>query len=277
MVGAHLMGGIGNQLFQVSAGIALARDNNDVFCIDRNIPFNAMTGKPPNHYSDTLYRKISKIQYWPKTVGYHEKQEAHFDPIPYNGAGTPWGWQIISGYFQSPKYFNHHKGFLQQTFQFPKAIINKVRPKMEGLYWNKLIRSGICGIHIRRGDYLTIPKTLPICPSEYYRECINRLEDGGIHTRWTYIVCTDSPEYVTKEFAKEFDSDQFILSNSTDELEDLYILTQSDAVIMSNSSFSWWGAYLGKQKWNVFAPQKWFGPDGPKDWSDIYCPEWKLV
>ena len=41
--------------------------------------------------------------------------------------------------------------------------------------------------------------------------------------------------------------------NNTNEVEDLYCLTQCDDIIMSNSSFSWWGAWLGKKRKNYFS------------------------
>ena len=44
----------------------------------------------------------------------------------------------------------------------------------------------------------------------------------------------------------------FINLENDNELEDLYSLSQCDSVIMSNSSFSWWGAFLGKKKKKLF-------------------------
>jgi len=45
--------------------------------------------------------------------------------------------------------------------------------------------------------------------------------------------------------------------------------------IIANSSFSWWGSYLGGS--TTVAPKNWFGPKGPQDWSDIYREGWILV
>ncbi len=58
------------------------------------------------------------------------------------------------------------------------------------------------------------------------------------------------------------------------ELIDLYIMSLCSGNIIANSSFSWWAAALGKSDRTVVAPKQWFGPDGPKNWQDIYMEGW---
>ena len=66
------------------------------------------------------------------------------------------------------------------------------------------------------------------------------------------------------------------LKNSSD-IQDLYSLSQCDSVIIANSSFSWWGSYLGKEKETVIAPARWFGKDGFQDFEDIYNKNWTII
>ena len=122
----------------------------------------------------------------------------------------------------------------------------------------------VVGVHVRRGDYLQNPNIHPTCTVAYYKTAFKRFSDA------TFIVCTDTPDWVATNLC----SDNVILSNSKDELEDLYLLSQCSHNIISNSSFAWWGAWLNNNNPTVIAPKTWFGPDGPQDFHDMYCDNW---
>ena len=73
---------------------------------------------------------------------------------------------------------------------------------------------------------------------------------------------------------KKIDLENFIDLQNVNEVEDLFALSQCDSIIMSNSSFSWWGGWLGKSKEIIVSPDQWFGPKGPKDYDDRFSKNW---
>jgi hypothetical protein len=48
--------------------------------------------------------------------------------------------------------------------------------------------------------------------------------------------------------------------------------------VISNSSFSWWAAYLSRHPQKiVIAPETWFGPECPHEWESMYCKDWIIL
>jgi hypothetical protein len=72
-------------------------------------------------------------------------------------------------------------------------------------------------------------------------------------------------------------SHEYVYVNENDILT-FVLLQQFKNFIMSNSTFIWWCVWLSSDdKKNVIAPSKWFGPDGPELYSDIYEPTWEII
>ena len=79
------------------------------------------------------------------------------------------------------------------------------------------------------------------------------------------IFVTDDIEAVKNEF-----NGDFIHIETKDEIEDLFLLTQGKYFIGCNSTFSWWGSFLGNQNLKIF-PKKWFNKGGEMlESTDIY-------
>ncbi len=255
MIIPRLKGGLGNQMFAIAAGVSKALDLNTEFKINYNyFPHAGGQGLSPTYFKDTFYKKIQETDHVPKHT-YHEPDWS-YSPIPDITD------MIIDGYFQSGKHFKHNSDYIKKLFDFPIETQTKIKTALTKLPNKKI------GVHIRLGDYLGpgYITTHYVCTRDYY---LNALKHFNIESD-SIIVVTDNVNDYHKYIALE----NAIVSNSKSELEDLYLLSQCDSVIMSNSSFSWWGVYLGKEKEQVITPNKWFGIDGPKNFSDVYEDSW---
>ena len=89
------------------------------------------------------------------------------------------------------------------------------------------------------------------------------------------IIFTDDPKYALEN--ELFSDDRFIVSEGNSSYHDLFMMTQCEDFIISNSTFSWWGAWLA-DKGEVVAPKKWFGPNNShKSTEDLYPEHWTII
>jgi len=129
-------------------------------------------------------------------------------------------------------------------------------------------------LHVRRGDpnladkrgfkwaYVNLQDQHPVQPLEYYEKALKEFpEDVPV------IVFSDSIEWCKEQ--EFFAPDRFMFSESTDTHEDgalvpfvdLCLMTLCNGGITANSSLSWWGAFLQKDRTRkIVSPQMWFGP-----------------
>jgi len=63
--------------------------------------------------------------------------------------------------------------------------------------------------------------------------------------------------------------------SNMNQYQDLNLMSRCSGHIIANSSYSWWGAALSGKK--AVAPEDWFGPNGPRNWEDIYREDWIIV
>ena len=270
MIVPRLEGGLGNQMFQIAAACGTVNRFNSAtgvfehrgspkgievrqFGVNFNLPHTHIQGFKPTKYRDTFYKNIPITDFVPET--YHKEPFFHYQTVPDADDILLWG------YFQSDKYFEGFHDEVRNLFTFSPNIKNKIDDRMSG------IDKHTVSVHVRRGDYLRFPNIHPTCSVEYYTQAFSRFPDSY------FIVASDDIPWCEQNISGE----RVIFSNCTSELEDLYLLSQCDSSILSNSSFAWWGSYLGKEKDKVIAPKTWFGPGGPQDFYDIYRAGWETL
>lgn len=248
----QLLGGLGNQLFQIAAAYAHAKRNG----CDLKVSTTVSSAAHGTYYDSSLYN--IKPYLGPGNKGLWWR-EPHFHYTPIHPSARQ-----LKGYFQSSKYFADVSGELRELFTPAPAVVATVRARYAELLADP---TAWTVVHIRRGDYLKHPTYHGILTEDYYRRAVataptSRLLVFSDDIEW----CRSRPWLAGARFVDEPDA-----------AVALHLMSQFENYIMSNSTFSWWAVWLGREAKTVLAPAAWFGPAGPQDYEDIYEPGWKRL
>jgi len=247
MVSTRRFGRLGNELFQYAAVIGYAEKNGIEFSIPRK------TNDPvwnPVHFAN-LYNPNwieGKEDVLLNEIWNHER---HYQEIPFL---EEWkGKQIVlNGYWQSYKYYDF------------------CRDKTFGFRWE--MNKGVCGIHVRRGDYLLYPTKHPVVTVEYLRQGIEIMVSKKGIKRFKFFS-DDIAWCIGCGVNILFPDCEFEYSVGKNEMEDLIDMSCCEHQIISNSTMSWWAAELNQNKHKVcIIPSRinWFGPGNPYKVDDLY-------
>lgn len=273
MITARLKGGLCNQMFQLAAALGAANDHNKDLVIDFNITHHSGQGHPHKKYEDNLYKNIPRGAFKESKFVMYNEPHFHYAPIP-NCSGN----MLLDGYFQSEKYFNKHRDDVIKLFHFSDEIKEAITSRINKIknHFNK--EETVC-IHVRRGEYLKLPTIHTVQPKEFFLSSMKQFDKD----KTVFIVISDDMKWCMENLNEPntafcntgYDYDTQPVTSGFPELYDLYLASQCNHNIISNSSFGWWGAWLNENDNKVIAPKNWFGPDGPQDFYDIYCNGWK--
>lgn len=245
MVTTVLMGGCGNNCFQIATTIAYAQK----WGMDYYIPTKVIN---PHHKENTSPHFFKNINYSDRELNlpiYREK-DFTYEEIPYMKH------LCLSGYWQSYLYFNDYREEIIKAFGFDDIQTEK----------------GVCSIHLRRTDYLLYPTMHPVVSPIYLTVAITIMIEKGFSK---FKVFSDDIEYCKTFFGNDllFGDLEFEFSEGKTEIEDLRLMASCESSITANSSFSWWGAYLNPNpNKKVIMPKRWFGEAAKHQTDDLYLP-----
>jgi hypothetical protein len=131
----------------------------------------------------------------------------------------------------------------------------------------------LVGIHIRRGDYVKEYNSLFYLNGiEYINKCIDYFKDN-----YNFFIISDDIEWCKYTFSEY---KNFYFSNSSNDLLDFALMSLCNHNIISNSTFSWWAAFLNKNiNKKVIMPSKWIKRDIPnKVWiKNLLLENWVII
>jgi len=239
IITVKLMGGLGNQMFQYAFGFALAKRNKIDVVLD--IGFFKRTGDWTARSYELEQFNISKNKICNKSSLIHRALRKICQNRNY-----------FEGYFQSEKYFADCKKEIREEFQF------KERLQIQG--------GNSVALHIRRGDYVKFADIHLVCTPAYYENAIAYVQSKVENP--IFYVFSEDLKWVRQNINIPSNSVFVDYNPNLPSSHDMQLMSLCKHQIISNSTYSWWAAWLNPNPDKiVVAPDKWFN-DG-KD-MDIY-------
>jgi hypothetical protein len=286
MIVTHIIGGLGNQMFQYAVGRALAIKNGQQLYLDTSDfvdyklhplelarvfkgPFDTATSvqrlellgwRAGQHMQKLLRRpQFAALRGGRMVVEPHFHYWPEFNWLP--------GDRYLVGYWQSEKYFKQIESIIRTDFSFRQPLSKRNKQIADEITSRNAI-----SLHVRRGNYMQNTKTYSACSLNYYREAIRHIVARVEQPR--FFVFSDDITWV-KDNLKIDSSCQYVDHNQGSEnYNDMRLMSLCKHHIIANSSFSWWGAWLNQNKDKiVIYPKKWFN-DSSKNISDLTPETW---
>lgn len=140
---------------------------------------------------------------------------------------------------------------------------NEMEYKKSDIY-HKIVTTNSVSLHIRGGDYLT-SEYYNICTPEYFLNAINLINKSVKNPH--FFIFTNDIEYantIVQKINEHIPKNYTIANNASfaeDVGSDMFLMSQCKHNIISNSTYSWWGAYLNQnQNKTTIAPENWVNP-----------------
>lgn len=255
-VSAILMGGLGNQIFQIAHAIAQGtRYNKEVVFVPNS--WTQMQGNQTQKYINNIFRKLNFIQ---TIEGFQIVNEGNWEYSEKHPTDKD---TAFYGYYQSSKNFYGFHNKIKDLFSPSEDDIDNLTKK-----YPKILEKNSVSIHIRRGDYLKHTDIHPVVSMNYLQKSLTTIgEYSNI-----FLFCDD------KKWAKENIKWKDVIFVDEQDYLEMWLMSLCDNNIISNSTFSWWGSFLNKNpNKKIIAPSIWFGPKGPKNYKDIYELYWTII
>lgn len=252
MVTVKLLGGLGNQLFQFAYGLALKAKGYEV-----QFDKDALIERTHREYSLDGFDVRLGDEGGPRITEQSLKFNSEY-LRPKDSA-------TMVGYWQTEKYFEDIAPQVRQSIE--TGLRSKLnRPTSEFYILREAItRYESIGVHVRRQDYVNLQAFHGMPTLDWYRAALRHINVNTLCFKT--FVFSDDPEWCYDNFPKDF-----TIVRGTSKYEDMTLMAACKHVVIANSSFGWWGAWLQNNRNNiVIAPKQWF-TDSSVDSSTI-CPD----
>jgi Glycosyl transferase family 11 len=162
---------------------------------------------------------------------------------------------VLLGYWQSERYFEDAAETIRDELTLPVAPDVRFGRLLEAIGSSEAI-----AVHVRRGDYVSIPQVAErhgTLPPSYYRQALSLVrERAGAEAH--VFVFSDDPEWAAEHLDLDLPATHVGRTGWSAPAE-LRLMASCRHHVIANSSYSWWGAWLAERAGQVVvAPRAWF-------------------
>ncbi len=275
---SHLIGGLGNQMFQYAAGRALSLRLG----LPLKLDLSSFAGYRLHHGYQLMdvfacqpsvasredvrtllgwreYLLVRRLLSRPCLAFLRSERliiEPHFHCWP--GIVNITGNCYLQGYWQSERYFADASAVIRADFAFREPLVGRNAELV-----TRIVRKEAVSLHIRRGDYVSDPKTravLELCSLDYYRAAVRHIAKRIASPE--FFVFSDDIAWARENLDLGFPCVYIDHNCGIDSYKDMHLMSLCRHHILANSSFSWWGAWLNPRPDKIIvAPARWFAND----------------
>jgi len=289
MVITHIIGGLGNQMFQYATGRSLSLKRGTGLRLDVSDFSNYILHQgyelakvfrcaPETATEEDIRDLIGwRVQPFAKRFlrrkvgvilrGPHYIVEPYFHYWP-EIVDVPQDCYLF-GYWQSEEYFREISSIIRADFTFKTPLAGQNVQLAE-----RMGQVNAVSLHVRRGDYVSNPKSNAahgICPLEYYREAIRYIVDRVKQPH--FFIFSDDIRWAEDNLRMDFPCQYVDHNHGAESYNDMHLMCLCRHHIIANSSFSWWGAWLNPSAEKiVIAPKEWFANNNKVE--DLFPQRW---
>jgi len=271
----RISGGLGNQMFRHAAALALAERTNRSLYYDLT-DFLIFHGRK---YQMRHFAGPSRTPHWGwlRSGAYllayivYKRVNARLFPALLRALNvlrleekSPWAFEPAfrdpaTGASKRVLYVEgncQHLSYLPDETTVRREFQFSDQPRTRNLrLLMRVEQAASVSVHVRRSDYLVTPGC-SVLSLDYYRRSSEMIRTRERAPLW--IVFSDDIPWCRAHFGF-LESAVFVEGNDLEPWEDLRLMSACKHHIIANSSFSWWGAYLGRDRDGItVVPEYWF-------------------
>ncbi|MEY8214477.1 MAG: alpha-1,2-fucosyltransferase [Colwellia sp.] len=282
MVRIKIIGGLGNQMFQYAAAKSLAVHNNEGLVADISafkkynvhpLRLNELNCDCEFEFKNSIFFKALEVPFISRLLSkFSSLFNVYIDSVFFELSSTA----SLVGYFQTEKYFSSIREVLLKNFTLKEPL-----REHDSLIEKAIIKTNSVSVHIRRGDYITNPSANAVhgtCDQEYFNRALKYLKERDVLLADTVLfIFSDDILWCKNNLGFDIKT-TFVDADASRPEVDIHLMSKCKHNIISNSTFSWWGAWLNINLDKiVVAPSQWFSPDSGHDYSDIVPSSWHKI